>query len=66
MHECRLVEKRKHAVKVLEEVFHQRNTLVLGRERSEDTSAEEVSEYFWLPVHPLVLVYGGVRYHFLK
>ena len=61
VHECRFVEKREHAVEILEVVFEQRVALLPAWEWFEYASVEEVIEDFRAPVFPAGLVIRGCR-----
>lgn len=59
VHERWLMEKRKHAIEVLEVVFDEGERFVLGRQRLEDSARKDVAEHCRLPVYPLIVVDCG-------
>jgi hypothetical protein len=56
MHKGRFVEKREHAVEILEEVLKQGERFFFGREWLEHASRKDVAENLGFPVHPLVVI----------
>jgi hypothetical protein len=67
MHERRFVKQGKHAVEVFEEVLEKGQSLLFRRQGLEDTTDENVSEYFRLPILPLrVFLIDSILDRFLK
>jgi hypothetical protein len=60
VHKRGLVEKREHAIKVLEIVLEQREGFGLGRERSVHSSLKKILKDIGLPLYPFVVVNSSI------